>query len=56
MTGRYSYSGTNGGQSKINTGYTDNLNTPSGYELSYRQMRYHYIEDFVGNIMEFVEE
>ena len=55
MTGRYSYSGTNGGQSKINTGYTDNLNTPSGYELSYRQMRYHYIEDFVGNIMEFVE-
>jgi len=55
MTGRYSYSGTSGGQSKLATGLTDKLTTPSGFELAYKQMRYHYIEDFVGNIMEFVE-
>lgn len=29
--------------------------TPSGYETAYAQMRYHYIEDFVGNFFGFVD-
>ena len=55
MTGRISGSGTNGGNSKRPTGGTDSLGTPSGYETAYGQMRYHYIEDFIGNQMEFVD-
>lgn len=55
MTGRYSYSGTSGGQSKLATGLTDKITTPSGFELAYKQMRYHYIEDFVGNVLEWVD-
>ena len=55
MTGRISGSGTMGGGSKRPTGGTDNLGTPSGYETAYGQMRYHYIEDFIGNQQEFVD-
>ena len=55
MTGRIAGSGTQGGYSVRPTGGTDNLTTPSGYETEYRQMRYHYIEDFVGNLFEFVD-
>ena len=38
-----------------NTGGTDALTTPSGFNTSTQQMRYHYIEDFVGNYFEFVD-
>ena len=55
MTGRVLGSGTMGGSTSCPTGGTDNITTPSGYELSYAQMRYHYIEDFVGNFREFVD-
>lgn len=37
------------------TGGTDSLTSPSGFNTSTKQMRYHYIEDFVGNYYEFVE-
>lgn len=40
---------------KSNTGGTDSLTTPSGYLLSNGQMRWHYIEDFVGNMYEFFD-
>lgn len=40
---------------KCNTGGTDSLTTPSGYLLSNGQMRWHYIEDFVGNMYEFLD-
>ena len=55
MTGRISGSGTSGRSTKRNTGGTDNVATPSGFETAYGQMRYHYIEDFVGNINEFYD-
>ncbi len=55
MTGRFNGSGTAGGNTIIPTGGTDALKTPSGYELKYKQMRYHYIEDFIGNVMEYVD-
>ncbi len=55
MTGRINSSGTSGGSSRLNTGGTDGVPTPSGFETTYGQMRYHYIEDFVGNVMEFVD-
>lgn len=55
MTGRVLNAGTSGGNSKRNTGGTNLVTTPSGFETAYGQMRYHYIEDFVGNMMEFVE-
>ena len=55
MTGRISGSGTSGGSSVRSTGGTDSVTTPSGFETTYGQMRYHYIEDFVGNLMEFVD-
>lgn len=38
-----------------NTGGTDTLSTPTGFNTSTQQMRYHYIEDFVGNYFEFVD-
>lgn len=55
MTGRINGSGTQGGESKRPTGSTDNLVTPSGYETTYGQMRYHYIEDYIGNQTEYIE-
>ena len=55
MTGRIANSGTSGGNSMRPTGGTDNVTTPSGFETAYAQMRYHYIEDFVGNLYEFVD-
>lgn len=55
VTGRISGSGTSGGSSVRTTGGTDGVTTPSGFETTYGQMRYHYIEDFVGNLLEFVD-
>lgn len=55
MTGRIKYSGTQGGNEVRQTGGTDNLGTPSGFETAYGQMRYHYIEDFIGNMQEYVD-
>ncbi len=55
MTGRIAGSGTQGGNAVRQTGGTDNLSTPSGFETAYGQMRYHYIEDFIGNLWEFVD-
>ena len=39
----------------LNTGGTDSLSTPSGFRTTTKQMRWHYIEDFVGNYLEFVD-
>lgn len=50
MTGCVNGSGTTGGNGKIVSGRTDSLATPSGYELTRHQMRWHYIEDFVGGM------
>lgn len=41
--------------SACKTGRTDSVSTPSGYETTYAQMRFHYIEDFIGNLMEWVD-
>ena len=43
------------GNAAVNTGGTDSLSTPSGFNTSTGQMRYHYIEDFVGNYLEWVD-
>lgn len=37
------------------TGGTDHVNTPSGFDTITEQMRYHYIEDFIGNYCEFID-
>ena len=55
MTGRVYNSGKRGGCSMCMTGGTDNLGTPSGFDVEYGQMRYHYIEDFIGNLFEYVD-
>lgn len=55
MKGREYGSGTAGGSSRRNTGGTDGIETPSGFETAYGQMRWHYIEDFTGNMWEFVD-
>lgn len=55
MTGCISGTGTTAGSASKTTGGTNAITTPSGYELTRHQMRYHYIEDFVGNYMEFVD-
>lgn len=39
----------------VNTGGTDDLTTPSGYNVTTNQMRWHYIEDFLGNLFEYCE-
>ena len=49
MTGRR---GTGSADFITTTGGTDSLTTPSGYNINTNQMRYHYIEDFVGNVQE----
>lgn len=41
--------------SPVNTGGTDSLSTPSGFNTTTKQMRWHYIEDFVGNYLEWVD-
>lgn len=43
------------GSSRVQTGGTDSVNTPSGFNTTTKQMRYHYIEDFIGNYMEWVD-
>ena len=55
MTGRIYKSGTCGGWSRRPTGGTDTVTTPSGFETAYGQMRYHYIEDFIGNTFEIID-
>ena len=55
MAGRIYKSGNSGGWSRRPTGGTDSVETPSGFETEYGQMRWHYIEDFVGNIFEMVD-
>lgn len=55
MGGRYSGSGTSGGSTKLATGGTNSLSTPSGYITTNGQMRWHYIEDFVGNQKEWLD-
>lgn len=55
MTGRIYNSGTEGGCSRRPCGGTDGVPTPSGFETAYGQMRYHFIEDFIGNVWEMVD-
>ena len=55
MTGRIYKSGNKSGCSIRPCGGTDSVPTPSGYEPEYEQMRYHYIEDFIGNMWEMVD-
>ena len=55
MTGVISGSGTAGSATIMPTGGTDGLATPSGYELTRHQMRWHYIEDFIGNQLQFID-
>ena len=55
MTGRVGGSGTSGGATLRPTGGTNSVSTPSGFETAYAQMRYHHIEDFIGNMVEFVD-
>lgn len=40
---------------RLSTGGTDDVETPSGFNVSTGQMRYHYIEDFVGNMFEIID-
>lgn len=55
MTGAVGGSGTSGSYRVCATGGTDSVLTPSGFEPLRAQMRYHYIEDFVGNLYEYVD-
>ena len=57
MTGRVKEGNGEHGRStdRRDTGGTDNLTSPSGYETEYGQMRYHFIEDFVGNSFDIVD-
>lgn len=55
MTGRIRLSGTKGGESRCACGGTDTVETPSGFEPAYAQMRFHYIEDFIGNVYEITD-
>lgn len=41
--------------SSCQTGGTNEVSTPSGFNTSTKQMRYHYIEDFVGNFHEWID-
>lgn len=43
------------GSSPCQTGGTDEVSTPSGFNTTTEQMRYHYIEDFIGNFMEWID-
>lgn len=55
MSGRISGSGTSGGSTVCACGGTDSVTTPSGFNPATAQMRYHYIEDFVGNLLEWID-
>ena len=55
MSGRIAGSGTAGGSTRRPCGGTDSVPTPSGFETAYAQMRYHFIEDFIGNVWEMVD-
>jgi hypothetical protein len=54
MTGHISGSPSSSGV-RVSTGGTDSVTTPSGYNINTWQMRYHYIEDFIGNQWEFID-
>lgn len=41
--------------SPCQTGGTDEVSTPSGFNTATKQMRYHYIEDFIGNYWEWID-
>lgn len=43
------------GAGPCQTGGTDEVSTPSGFNTTTKQMRYHYIEDFVGNYLEWID-
>ena len=43
------------GTGPCKTGGTDKVSTPSGLNALTKQMRYHYIEDFVGNFFEWID-
>lgn len=45
----------NEAESPCLTGGTDLVSTPSGWNTQTGQMRYHYIEDFYGNLREFLD-
>ena len=55
MTGNIAGSGTGAATAVCTTGNTDSLSTASGFVLSTAQMRWHYIEDFVGNLYEWID-
>jgi hypothetical protein len=55
MSGRISGSGTGGGSSVCATGGTDSVATESGFNPTTAQMKWHDIEDFVGNMLEWVD-
>lgn len=56
MTGRIQNSGTSGGNTSSRpTGGTDSVTTPSGFETAYAQMKWHGVEDFIGNYWEWVD-
>ena len=41
--------------SPCQTGGTNEVSTPSGHSATTGQMRYHYIEDFIGNFFEYID-
>jgi hypothetical protein len=47
--------GSKGTGTSFNTGSTSFLTTPSGFNPVTKQMRWHYIEDFIGNLYEWVD-
>ncbi len=55
MKGRRSRSGTGKTEEACTTGNTDSIPTPSGYVLETEQMKWHNIEDFVGNYLEWID-
>jgi hypothetical protein len=55
MTGCTSGTGTTGGSLRVATGGTDNVRTPSGWESTRAQMRWHYIEDFIGGVSQYLD-
>jgi len=55
MGGRIAGSGTGGGTSMCACGGTDSVTTPSGFNPVTGQMKWHGIEDFIGNTQEFID-
>jgi hypothetical protein len=55
MSGRISGSGTGGGTSLCATGGTDSVATESGFNPITAQMKWHDIEDYIGNTLEWID-